>query len=144
MLQFFTTGIILVPFMLLGELFPVKARSIATGITTAICNVFVFIAIKSFYDLENWLNLPSTMCIYAVCGIIGYDVFAQQHSRNNFQRNSLFFSLFSLFVTFNILPETEGCTLEDIEVHFSDNQKKFTERNIVRIAMRNSDAENHG
>lgn len=31
-----------------------------------------------------------------------------------------------------ILPETEGRTLEDIEVHFSDNHKRITDRHIVK------------
>lgn len=28
---------------------------------------------------------------------------------------------------FNILPETEGRSLEDIELHFSDNSKRITD-----------------
>lgn len=31
-----------------------------------------------------------------------------------------------------ILPETEGRTLEDIELHFSDNSKKLTDRKIAK------------
>lgn len=31
-----------------------------------------------------------------------------------------------------VLPETENCTLEDIELHFSDNTKKITDRQIVK------------
>lgn len=73
LLQLFTVGIVLVPFMLLGEMFPAKVRGLVTGITTAILNVFTFVASKSFFDLENWLNLPSAMWIYALCAIIGYN-----------------------------------------------------------------------
>lgn len=97
LLQLFTVGIVLVPFMLLGEMFPAKVRGlitgkrkfrkkiginekfvkrqfeIITGITTAILNIFTFVATKSFFDLENWLNLPSAMWIYALFGFIGYD-----------------------------------------------------------------------
>lgn len=32
------------------------------------------------------------------------------------------------------LPETEGKTLEEIELHFSDNSKKITDRNIKKVA----------
>lgn len=32
-----------------------------------------------------------------------------------------------------IMPETENRTLEDIEMHFSDNSKKITDRKIARI-----------
>lgn len=32
-----------------------------------------------------------------------------------------------------ILPETERCSLEDIEIHFSDNTRGFTDIKIKRI-----------
>lgn len=38
----------------------------------------------------------------------------------------------SLIITYKILPETEKCTLEDIEKHFSDNKKGLTNRKIAR------------
>lgn len=31
-----------------------------------------------------------------------------------------------------ILPETEGCSLEDIEIHFADNTRRFTDIQIRR------------
>lgn len=39
---------------------------------------------------------------------------------------------YRLVVMFYILPETENCSLEDIESHFSDNNKKITDINIFR------------
>lgn len=33
---------------------------------------------------------------------------------------------------YKILPETEGRTLEDIELHFSDKSKKLTDRKIPK------------
>lgn len=33
-----------------------------------------------------------------------------------------------------LLPETENCTLEDIEIHFSNNQRKLTDRKIQKAA----------
>lgn len=38
----------------------------------------------------------------------------------------------SFNVAYKILPETEGCTLEDIELHYLDNSKSITDRNISR------------
>lgn len=32
-----------------------------------------------------------------------------------------------------ILPETEGYTLEEIELHFQDNSKKLTDRKILKL-----------
>lgn len=57
---------------MLGELFPLKIRSMATGFTTAVVNVETFFAIKTFYDLERWTSLPGTFLIYAVLGAFGY------------------------------------------------------------------------
>lgn len=39
---------------------------------------------------------------------------------------------YRLVVMLYILPETENCSLEDIESHFSDNKKKITDINIFR------------
>lgn len=33
---------------------------------------------------------------------------------------------------YKILPETENRTLEDIELHFSDNSRKLTDRHIYK------------
>lgn len=33
---------------------------------------------------------------------------------------------------YQILPETENRTLEDIELHFSDNSRKITDRKIAK------------
>lgn len=33
---------------------------------------------------------------------------------------------------YKVLPETENCTLEDIELHFSDNSRKITDRKIMK------------
>lgn len=38
-----------------------------------------------------------------------------------------------LVLMYNILPETENRTLEEIELHFADNNKKITDRKINKI-----------
>lgn len=59
------------PLSMLGEVFPLKIRSVATGFTTAAVNVETFFAIKTFYDLEYWTSLPGTFGIYAILGAFG-------------------------------------------------------------------------
>lgn len=43
---------------------------------------------------------------------------------------------------YHILPETENCTLEDIELHFSDNRKGLFDRKITRNSSATSHANN--
>lgn len=70
-LRFLTNALLNVPVMYSSELFPLKSRCIAAGISQAISNALLFIAIKTFYDLENWMNMPVTFCIYGVIAIMG-------------------------------------------------------------------------
>lgn len=52
---------------------------------------------------------------------------------SNFKQNYFeIYCLFRLILMYNILPETEGRTLEDIEIHFADNTRKLTDHYIVR------------
>lgn len=41
--------------------------------------------------------------------------------------------VFGLVLMYTILPDTENKTLEEIELHFSDNSKKITDRKIQKI-----------
>lgn len=70
-LRFFTVGTILVILSMLAELFPLKIRNIAGGLTVGVVNMQVFFAIKFFYNIEHWTSLPGAFAIYAVMGLIG-------------------------------------------------------------------------
>lgn len=97
-------------FLLLHIRFPFifRSRGIATGITAAGCYIMAFIASKTYYNLESFLSLPGVSALYAGIGVIG------------------------LIVGYFIIPETENRTLEDIELHFSDNSLKLTDRKIPK------------
>ncbi|XP_031635118.1 facilitated trehalose transporter Tret1-like [Contarinia nasturtii] len=106
-------GIIVMPWMLLSEIFPLKSRGIASSISAALNYFLGFISKKTYYDLETSFSLPGMAlfyCILSGCGLI---------------------------LMYLILPETENRSLEDIERHFSDNSKGLTDRNIV-ISKRKS------
>lgn len=75
----------------------------ASGIAAAINYVMGFATIKTYYDLETSLSMPGASLFYCVIATLG------------------------LILMFNILPETENRSLEDIELHFSDNSKKITD-----------------
>lgn len=77
-----------------------------TGLSTACEYIFAFVATKSFYNIEDLLSLPGAITVYGAVAFFG------------------------LIATYNILPETEKRTLEDIELHFSDKQKGLRDRKI--------------
>lgn len=110
-MRLFTTVTMLIPLAMLSELYSQRARSMATAVTTALNNLLTFTAIKSFYNLEHFFDLPTALGVYCAIGIIGF------------------------VVLYNILPETEGRTLEDIEIHFSDPKRKLTDRFIVKNSL---------
>lgn len=56
---------------MLGELFPLKIRNIAGGLTAATVNVQVFFAIKLFYNIECWTSLQCAFGIYTIIGLFG-------------------------------------------------------------------------
>lgn len=84
----------------------------ATTIATIINALFAFISKKVYYGLEGTLSLPGISLFFCViCGA-------------------------GLVLMYFILPETEGRTLEEIEIHFSDNSKKITDWKIVKSSNR--------
>lgn len=93
------------------SLFLFRSRGIATGVTAAGCYVMAFIASKTYYNLETFLSLPGVSMFYAIVGLIG------------------------LIVGYFIIPETENRSLEDIELHFSDNSRNLTDRRIQKNAV---------
>lgn len=93
--------------MFLSELFSFKSRGIVNGVTVAMNYIFSAIANKSYYNLETALSLPGISTLFACIAFIG------------------------LIVAYTILPETENRSLDDIEVHFADNFKSLTDREIA-------------
>lgn len=67
-----------------------------------------FTTIKTYYNLEETFSLPEVAMFYCVNATLG------------------------LILMYAIFPETEGRSLEEIELHFSDNNKKMTDWYIPR------------
>lgn len=78
----------------------------ASGITAALNYIMAFCTTKSYYNIETYFSLFGLIALYAVVDIIG------------------------LFYIYMFLPETERRTLEEIELHFSDNNKKLSDIKI--------------
>ncbi|XP_076220601.1 facilitated trehalose transporter Tret1 isoform X2 [Nomia melanderi] len=92
------TGIRLLPWVLAGEVFPVKVRSSGTGIAGSIGYIFNSIANKIFLYMMDGMTLAGTFFFYGLINILGGVV--------------LYF----------MLPETEGRTLKEIEDHYAGVQ----------------------
>ncbi|CAI6373675.1 unnamed protein product [Macrosiphum euphorbiae] len=94
-INFFGASVIILPWMLLSEVFPNKARGIATGSSAGLSYLLIFILTKSYIEIEILLTLEYTMVLFGCLGIFG-----------------------SLYLYF-YLPETENKTLLEIEEFFT-------------------------
>lgn len=95
----------------------------ASGITAALNYIMAFCTTKSYYNIETYMSLFGLIALYAVVDIIG------------------------LFYIYMYLPETERRTLEEIELHFSDNDKKLSDikiRKNVNMAEEKKGKEKNG
>lgn len=110
-------GIRLLPWVLIGEVYPGDVRGIASGLSGGIGYIFGFASNKSFLTMINTFTLPGTFWFYGIMSLLGTVI--------------LYFTL----------PETEGRTLIDIENHFagirklSDKQHKTKNIEIGEINM---------
>lgn len=98
-------GIRLIPWMLIGEVFPVSVRSGGSGMSSGIGYLFGFFANKLFLGMVANLTLPGTFWLYSFVALVGCAI--------------LYFTL----------PETEGKTLLEIESFFIGQPMALSEKN---------------
>lgn len=101
-LFFITLGIGLgpLPWVLLGELLPLRVKGFATGFCTAFSFGYTFLLIKEFYRLQHLLGVAGSYWFFGALLVVG----------------SMLFAIF--------LPETKGKTLEEIEQLFGKKLDK--------------------
>lgn len=92
-------GIRLLPWVLIGEVYPTEIRGIASGLSGGLGYIFGFASNKSFLSMINTLTLAGTFWFYGVMSLMG------------------------CVILYFVLPETEGRTLIDIEHHFAGVRK---------------------
>ncbi|CRL04016.1 CLUMA_CG017134, isoform A [Clunio marinus] len=93
------SGIRLLPWMLVGEVYPAKIRGLASGFTGGFSYIFGFLANKLFLTMVASFTLPGTFLFYSCVGCSG------------------------CLILYLILPETEGRTLQEIEEYFRGYHK---------------------
>ncbi|CAK9833441.1 Facilitated trehalose transporter Tret1-2 homolog [Anthophora retusa] len=90
-----TLGFLVVPFAMLGEVYPPKVKEVLTGLTTCITYIFSSITVKTYPDMEASMGRHGVFLFFTIVSFLG-----------------------TLFVVF-LLPETKGKTLREIEDMFS-------------------------
>lgn len=101
-------GIRLIPWMLIGEIFPTKVRSAASGFAGGIGYIFGFLANVSFLNMSKLLTLPGTFWFYSAVSLIG------------------------TIILYFVMPETEGRTLMEIEAHYTGGEKLTYARKLKK------------
>jgi SP family facilitated glucose transporter-like MFS transporter 8 len=97
----------LLPWILIGEVYPPEVRSFASGASGSIGYVLGFAANKTYFYMLNSMTLPGTFCLYGVVSLVG----------------SVWFYFF--------LPETEGRTLHEIQEHFKGSRNLLKEDRVL-------------
>lgn len=90
-----------------------RSRAFASGLAASVNYLLAFAGTKTYFDLENILSLPGVIGLYGLVGVVGF---------------------IAMYFT---LPETEQRSLEDIERHFSDNNRSITDIHIKMNSSQN-------
>lgn len=94
-----TIGFLTLPWAMIGEVFPVQIRGVASGFTTSMTYIFSFIAVKLFPYMMEVMQKHGVFYFYGVMALYG-----------------------TVFLFF-FLPETQGKTLAEIESHFAGRRR---------------------
>ncbi|CAH1790957.1 unnamed protein product [Owenia fusiformis] len=95
----FSTGWGGIPWILLGELFPLKVRSAASALSVFVNWVSAFILTKEYSTLEGFAHKYGAMWCFSGISLLGV-----------------------IFIAV-VLPETKGKSLEEIEEYFEQSNK---------------------
>ncbi|XP_059052520.1 facilitated trehalose transporter Tret1-like [Achroia grisella] len=105
-----TMGYLIIPWVMIGEVYPTQVRGIVGGLTTCAAHLSVFSVVKTFTYLNEALYDYGTFALYGSMSLVG----------------TIFFYLF--------LPETKGRTLQEIEDYFCGRTKSLKKNNISDTA----------
>ncbi|CAH0693826.1 unnamed protein product [Chilo suppressalis] len=105
-----TLGYLIVPWVMIGEVYPTQVRGIVGGLTTCAAHLSVFSVVKTFPLLKHLLNDYGTFALYGTMSIAG----------------TVFYYFF--------LPETKGRTLQEIEDYFCGRTKTLKKASLTSAA----------
>lgn len=90
-----TIGFFTMPWAMLGELFPLRFRGLAGGITSSCAYLFSFATVKVYPQMKHTMGSEGVFYFYGVAALLG-----------------------TVFVWF-CLPETQGKTLDEVKLLFT-------------------------
>lgn len=99
-------GVRLLPWVLIGEVYPPEIRGFASGSSGAVGYIFGFASNKTFYSLIDAMTLPGVYILYSCVALFSFGYF------------------------YFALPETEGWSLLEVQQHFGG------ERNLTKAGRR--------
>lgn len=95
-----TVGFLTLPWAMIGEVYPVRIRGPATGVTTCMAYVFSFVILKIYPDMKHHWGNHGLFTFYSTIALAG------------------------TICMYVYLPETRGRTLQQIEDQFRGNQRR--------------------
>lgn len=108
----FSGGFANVPFILMGELFPLRYRSVLGPMSSSFNLLCTFAVVRSFPEMQKTMTKYGAYWFFMCC------------------------TLLSIAFVYFFLPETKGKTLEDIEKLFSSSSKKDLPSEIKEDALK--------
>lgn len=95
-----TVGYLIVPWVMIGEVFPRQIRGMVGGVTTCIGHFSIFIVLQTYPLLQEFVTKSGTFAVYGVVSLL----------------STVFFYYYC--------PETKGKTLQEIEESFGKRKIK--------------------
>ncbi|KAL5242630.1 hypothetical protein ACI65C_010040 [Semiaphis heraclei] len=103
-----TVGFLLVPWVMIGEVFPRQIRGLLGGVATCSGHFSIFIVLQTYPILQDTVSKPGTFAVYG------------------------FVSIVSIIFFYYFCPETKNKTLQEIEESFH-NKKKLKRPIVVNL-----------
>ena len=107
-------GMLQLPWLMIGELFPLAVRGIMGGIISSLAYLFIFCTVKFYPLLVDTLRVDGTMLLFSIASLLA--------------------AAFALFY----LPETKDKSLFEIERTFTKSESGESKENLPRSIITQS------
>lgn len=130
-------GIRLIPWVLIGEVFPVSIRSTASGLVAGLGYLFGFLANKLFLQMLTVLTMPGTFWLYSAVAMIGAVLlyfYLPETEGKSLAVSIINFPLIKFVTNFQI-------SQQEIEEHFSKKSSYRLSNSVRRKSTKKEEIE---